>query len=66
MNAPTPTWQRALRGVALLVTLGSIAGMLAPDRVGGSFLSLGLGAQFAVGTVLVAALVVEILARVRG
>jgi len=52
-----------LRVVALVVTVGSIGGMLFPDVVGGTMLQLGLAGQFAIGTVLVGALAVEILAR---
>jgi hypothetical protein len=59
-----PLWRRVLRVVALAVTVLSIGGMLYPDAVGGSLLSLGLGGQFVVGTVLIGALGVEILARV--
>jgi hypothetical protein len=59
-------WRSVLRASALLVTLLSIVAMLFPDVVGGPLLRMGLAGQFLVGTVLVGALAVEILARVTG
>ena len=64
MRVSIPLWRRALRVTALLITFLSIGGMFFPDAVGVSLLRMGLAGQFAVGTVLVGALAVEILARV--
>jgi hypothetical protein len=56
-------WLRlALRGLAFGVTAGSIAFMLAPDRFAAPMRALGLGGQFALGTVVVLALAAEVFA----
>ena len=64
VKAAIPMWRRALRVVAIIVTVLSIGAMLYPDTVARPLLELGLAGQFGVGLVLVGALVVEILARV--
>lgn len=54
--------RKLLRAAAALVTAGSVAFMFAPDTFRGPMLALGLGGQFVLGTVVLAALVVEVLA----
>lgn len=55
------TARLALRVAALAVTGASIVFMLFPDTLRAPMLALGLGGQFVVGTVIVAALAVEVL-----
>lgn len=58
------SWRHpAVRAVALLVTAASIALMFFPERVGLPLLRMPLWAQFIVGTLVVVAPLLELLAR---
>jgi hypothetical protein len=53
----------AVRAVALLITLGTIALMFFPERIGLPLLKFPLWAQFIVGVLVVVAPMLELLAR---
>lgn len=52
-----------VRAVALLITLGTLALMFFPERVGLPLLKFPLWAQFIVGVLVVVAPMLELLAR---
>lgn len=53
-------WRVVLRVLAICVTAASVALMFAPQAFRAPVLSLGLGGQFLVGTVVLAALAFEV------